>query len=266
MLKFASHRQHRPLQVYLVNYAMATAAAIVLNDQPLALLLEPQVLPEAFYGVFVGGLYAANLVFFGRSVLLNGIGLSVSVMRISLVMPVLVSVLVFHEPMGLSKAAGLVLTFAALGILFQPGRHEAAGSSLTLLVAIFLVTGIVDISLKFFQASEAVLGERLFMASVFCSAGLCTLVLMLRERRPWPTRGETAMGVLVGLPNLTASIFILMALERLPASVAFPVTNLCIIVGGTLLGKFYWHDHVKLKHYIVIVLSLMAILFLTLDV
>lgn len=265
MLKFASHRQHRELQVFVVNYGVASVAALLLSDQPPAALLQGEALWEIVYAVFVGFLYATNLVFFGRSVLLNGIGLSVSVMRVSLVIPVLVSFMVYGEPLGTEKIAGLVLTFAALGILFQPGRHESAGSAAVLLVALFLVTGIGDTSLKVYQATDSVLGEWLFMAVVLGSAGLFTLILMLRERNPLPKRGEIFSGVLMGLPNLAASIFILMALEHLPASVAFPATNLCIIVGGTLVGRFYWRDHVRPRHYIVIVLSILAIVLLTQD-
>jgi len=266
MLKFAGHHKHREMQVYLVNYIIAGVAAFFLSDNPATSLLNTAAIPDIIFGMFVGLLYVSNLIIMGRSVNSNGIGLTVSVMRISLVIPVIVSIVIFMEATSNMRIIGLVIAFIALGVLFKPSKKEKDTTAILYLVAIFIITGIGDVSLKIFQTSGSMLMDKWqFMGIIFLTSGLICFVLSLFESKPMPKRGEVLSGVLLGVPNLLASIFIIMALERVPASVTFPTANLTIIVIGTLVGRYYWKDMLTRRHYVVISLSVIAILLLTMD-
>jgi multidrug transporter EmrE-like cation transporter len=70
---------------------------------------------------------------------------------------------------------------------------------------------------------------------------------------------------LIGVPNLLASVFVLIALDQLPASVVFPSVNLIVIVLGTVWGAIYWKDRLTKRNYIIIGLAVVAIVLLTLD-
>jgi drug/metabolite transporter (DMT)-like permease len=267
MLKFAGHHRLRELHVYLVNYLVAGIAAFMLSDMPISTLFKAESIGELGFGVFVGLLYMSNLILMGRSMNENGIGLTVSVMRISLVIPVIVSILVFSEQTSTLRVIGLVLAFAALGVLFKPSKVERSSSALYYLLVIFLLTGIGDVSLKVFQASGSPIFDKwLFMGVVFTTCTILCLGYILFREKPVPTTEEFKVGVLVGVPNLTASIFILMGLELVPASVAFPTSNLTIITTGTILGKLYWKDALTRRHYVVILLAIAAIVLLTMDI
>ena len=266
MLKYAGHHRLRELHVYLVNYIIAGLAAFLMSDTPVSAIFRSEHLGELGYGVFVGLLYVSNLVLMGRSMMDNGIGLTVSVMRISLVIPVIVSILIFDEQTSPVRLVGLLFAFAALGVLFKPSKTERSSSALYYLFVIFLITGIGDVSLKVFQASESpIMDNWMFMGVVFSTCALLSLAYILIRPKPVPSMDEIKAGTLVGIPNLTASIFILMGLELVPASVAFPTSNLTIITAGTLLGRVYWKDVLTRRHYVVILLAIVSIILLTLD-
>lgn len=267
MLKYAGHHRLREMHVYLVNYLVAGIAAFVLSDSPVFTLFSSDAAGELAFGIFVGLLYMGNLILMGRSMNENGIGLTVSVMRISLVIPVIVSILIFGEQTSPVRLAGLLLAFTALGVLFKPSKIERSTSGLYILLVIFLLTGIGDVSLKVFQAAGDQLFDKwLFMGVVFTTCTILCLGYILFNPHPLPTSDEVKAGTLVGIPNLTASIFILMGLELVPASVAFPTSNLTIITAGTLLGRLYWKDVLTRRHYIVITLAVAAIVLLTMDI
>lgn len=267
MLKYAGHHRLREMQVYLVNYLVAGVAAFSLSELSVATLFQADVAGEVAFGVFLGLLYMANLVLMGRSMNENGIGLTVSVMRISLVIPVIVSIFIFAEQTSTFRVIGLVTAFAALAVLFKPSKVERSTAGLYVLLIIFLLTGIGDVSLKVFQASDdQIIDKWLFMGVVFTTCAVLSIGFIVVRPKPIPTADEFKAGTLVGIPNLTASIFILMGLELIPASVAFPTSNLTIITAGTLLGRLYWKDVLTRRHYIVITLAIIAIVLLTTDI
>lgn len=267
MLKFAGHNDQREMQVYLVNYLVAGLLAVALSQSDLSILLTEEARASLIFGIMVGLLYISNLILMGRSMVDNGIGMTVSIMRISLVIPVLVSLFVYGESTTTQRIIGLLFAFIALGLLFKPGDKERDTRAILYLVAIFLITGMGDVSLKIFEATQTPgVDKWLFMAIIFTTCGIISLFYVIISSKPIPTNKETKSGILIGIPNLLASIFILMALERIPASIVFPSTNLTIIVLGTIWGWWYWKDQLTTRNYVIIGLAMIAIVLLTLDV
>lgn len=257
----------REMHVYLVNYLVAGIAAFILSDMSISTIFRSESASEVGFGIFVGLLYMSNLILLGRSMTENGIGLTVSVMRISLVIPVIVSIVVFSEQTSSLRIIGLILAFVALSVLFKPNKVERKSSALYNLLVLFLLTGIGDVTLKVFQASGSPIFDKwMFMGVVFTTCTILCIGFIVFSSNPIPSTEEIKVGILVGVPNLAASIFILMGLELVPASIAFPTSNLTIITVGTILGKLYWKDVLTRRHYVVILLAIAAIVLLTMDV
>lgn len=267
MLKYAGHKNQREMQVYFVNYLVAGGLAVFLSESNVSILFTKETLPSLLFGVMVGVLYITNLFIMGRSMIENGIGLTVSIMRISLVLPVMFAVIFFDENLSLQRVTGLLIALGALGLLFQPDGRDRNKKAILYLVAIFFIAGMGDISLKIFESMQTPgIDEWLFMAIIFITCGVISLIFVLLSSRPVPNKSETLSGILIGIPNLLASVFVLMALDRIPASVAFPSVNLIVIVLGTVWGAMYWKDMLTKRNYIIIGLAVLAIILLTLDI
>ncbi|MFZ0389614.1 MAG: EamA family transporter, partial [Calditrichia bacterium] len=85
------------------------------------------------------------------------------------------------------------------------------------------------------------------------------LVLRQRSRIDFEVIGG---GLLLGIPNYFSAYFILEALKRIPAPVAFPLNNIGIIVLGALTGIVVWNEHLKPRTIAAMVLSVVAVILL----
>jgi len=270
LLKWNSHHATREPQIYWVNYLLATILCFIASSEK-HLLLDPKILPEIAFAALIGLFYVTNLMLMASSVATNGIGITLSVMRISLVFPVLFSVYFFDEHLTVFRIIGLGIAFIALMVLFNPSKEATpspekahAKRNLAYLAIIFLITGLSDVGLKTFESMEsAQMDTWLFMAVIFLVCTMVMSVLIKKQTNPWPKPKEWVAGTWIGLPNVAGTAFMLTALTTVPASVAFPVSNLSIIIMGTLLGRIYWKDALTIRQYSVITMCTLAILLLT---
>ncbi|MDZ7773978.1 MAG: hypothetical protein U5K31_14735 [Balneolaceae bacterium] len=261
LLKVCEHRQMRTLPTLTVNYLVAAAIALALD--PLAgsvlhTLFTP--LPLIFCAL-TGAFFILNFVLYSKSVHLNGVGVTVAAMRVSLFFPVLLSLAVYRESLTTLKGAGIAGVFFAL-LLLVPKRSRSWIRGVDagwMLAGIFLLTGLADSALKVYQEEfGGVFGEVQFMGMIFLSAFLIGLVMLAIRRSAWPRPREVVLGALIGLPNLYSGVFLIRALRGMDGAVAFPAVNALIVLGGTLLGLAVWKDRVSRRQWAGIVLAILA--------
>lgn len=266
LLKSAETRRLSTINVLTVNYLTALLAAISLNvysgkpvipDFPLWFVL--------FAGV-VGCLFIINFFIFSKSVDRNGLGVTIASMRVSLLIPILVSVLVYGEILNLRKVSGIIIVFLAMGFFITAKKtlDIQRVSHHLLLIALFVITGLVDSSLKVFE--REMLGtstEAHFMTALFVVAFITGLTVSFWQGEMQKiTSREIFYGALVGVPNLFSSIFLIKALSIIDASAAYSLVNLLVITGGTMVGIIIWKDKVTPKEWAGLVLALLAIVLL----
>jgi drug/metabolite transporter (DMT)-like permease len=101
---------------------------------------------------------------------------------------------------------------------------------------------------KVFQRHGLQADKSLFLLTTFSGAFVLSLVALAVSRRRirW---SDVGLGIAVGVPNLFSSFFLILALEDVPAVVAFPVygagTVLALAAAGVLvfrerLGRAEW--------------------------
>lgn len=212
----------------------------------------------------IGFIFIANFFIFSKSTHRNGVGVSVAAMRLSMVVPILVSILIFSETMTVCRSLGIVLVLIALGLLIASRRDIKPGmvNNHWLLIGIFVFTGITDASFKVFEQRGLSDGtEAQFMSIVFFSS--LVFGLIGSARRTFEIKiEEVKMGVLIGLPNLFTTIFLIKALTHADGIIVYPAVNILIIIGGALIGKFYWDDKISPMEASGMGLAILAILLL----
>ena len=205
-----------------------------------------------FIGTFtLVGLSAARL----------GAGYTGLLAKLSLVIPVTVSLLVFDERLDGIQLLGLGLSLAAIVALHWhllfPGKSvtqpnpavKTQGAWALLPLFLFLGAGAVDTNFKLFDAWYAdSLPQEAFMSAVFVVAGTVGVGLSVRSRRPeWRWRPILVGTFVLGVPNFFSLWFLLKALAELPGSLFYPLNNLgqllLMVAGGALLYKEPIHRH-----------------------
>ena len=86
--------------------------------------------------------------------------------------------------------------------------------------------------------------DGLFMFYIFLFAGLATLTILVKERRP-PTGRDIFFGVLVGVPNFLSSRLLLAALAELPAFLVYPSYSVGVILTISVISFFLFRERLN---------------------
>lgn len=265
-LKMAETRKMSTVRVLTVNYLIATAVAFGGSGLPERTgLNDPEMVMPLLLAAFVGVIFIANFFIYSKSVHHNGVGISVAAMRISLIIPVLLSILWYMELLTTAQWIGIGLVFITLWLLL-PGKRKMLKEPFNaawLLVLLFIGTGIGDGSLKVYEEEFAsVIGKEHFMGFVFLTSFLIGSAVLI-WRKNWAFKpSELLLGTAIGVPNLYTAVFLIEALERMNGAVVYSSVNVLTVLGGTLLGLLFWGDKLSRLQWSGIVLTVISIILL----
>ncbi len=270
LLKLTEVRGYRTLHTLTVNYLFAGVIALLLglwdadNTSLSTIAKEPGVI---IFCILAGALFIGNFMMYSKSVHANGVGVTVASMRVSLLVPVLTSIILYGEQISWLKWLGIVLVIGSL-LLMIPTKNPISTATMNagwLLIGIFLVAGFADATLKIYEDSfGSQLNEMLFMSFVFAAAFLIGMAAICFRNEIFFTRNEILMGSLIGIPNLYSSVFLIYALSDMAGAIAFPLVNILIVAGGTGIGLWFWKDEISGSQWLGIAIAIIAILLLLL--
>lgn len=247
--------------VMLFNYFAATAFALLAVDRQELISNAENLSPYAFFSAFC---FVTAFVVYMVTVRHLGLAIPVTVTRLSVVIPVLGSVLLYSESLNLHQAGGFFLALVAI-TLFSGNRSESpsqGGSSrLFLTPLLFLMMGSGDFSLKIFRENFDADLTMSFILMVFGISSLYTLILVI-ARRTAIDRKTIVAGIVLGIPNFLAAYFILKVLQVYPGAIAFPLNNVGIIILSTLAGYFVWKERFSRKTVIAMLISIASVVLL----
>ena len=240
-LKHAKDNQQRLNPIGFINYLSAFfISSWVLSQEP-----DFEFSKLTFVlGISNGVTYAAGFELFTLGIRLSGIVVTAAIVRLSIVVPILVSMLLWKEIPNVWQAIGLLLTFVAIPLLsqrekeptykFTPESPEVSqGLGVAVVITILLVTGISRLTMKTFNEMCPIDEKSLYMSLLFGVATLIFLGICLYQRT-WPNWWEAFYGTLVGICNVAGSWALLIALDKVSALIVFPMSS----AGGVLFTMF----------------------------
>lgn len=265
-LKITENRSMRTLNVLTVNYVFA-------------LLILPFFLPEGvaiippmdpfftFAGIFNGVLFITNFFVYSKSVQANGVGVTLVSMRMSLIIPVIFSIHFYAEPFHFGVVIGLMMVLAGLALMIYK-RGMPIMQSIhdgKMLLAMFMMGGSADVIIKMYERTHSPeIHDAHFVGLIYGVALLSGILFLAWKRQLNFTMQELKIGAMIGIPNLLTFVYMLKALGMLPATVTFSLVHISVVLGGTLLGRYYWKDHLQRTQWLGILIALLSILVLTL--
>ena len=253
------------------NYIVASLFALI--------LLKGNIPRPGVATLTLGSLAGIDYVF-GFLLLIVGISrgplaVPVTVMRLSVVVPIVVSIFLWNESPAAIQWAGIALGFVAV-VLFGAGLRnggdasaaggnadEGWGGYWTFVVSLFLVMGLGDVLLKACRELSPSAERLLFTWILFTVAALFAWIIIIVRRVPI-RRNTMLLGFVLGVPNLFSTIFTLRGLEAVPASIAFPFVNLTVILGTTLFGFVIWKEKLRPLHILGLLVAAGALILLPL--
>ena len=245
------------LGMLAVNYAMcAIVGALSSQLQSGGLGLGETVV----FGGINGVLYLASFVLFQENVRRSGVVLPATFMKLGLLVTMLVSVCVYGEVPGIWETLGFGLAVAAI-ILINYNKEGGKGKFRFGLIGLLLCGGMADAMSKIFEESgPAGMGDPFLLFTFVTALILCTLWMFLKGQRVG--KWELVFGLLVGVPNFYSSRFLLGALAKIPAVIAYPVYSVGTILVVTLSGLLFFRERLTRRQCVALVLILTALVLL----
>lgn len=187
--------------------------------------------------------------------------------KMSLIIPVILSVILHGEQLDMAKITGVALALAAVFLASQKGKESLENSRFIFLPAlVFLGSGIIDASLKYMQETRVnELEFPLFSAVIFATAGLFGILFSAFRRKldyTPPRPKDIAGGIALGVPNFFAVYFLLQALQfkGLNSVAIFTINNVSVVLLTTLIGIFFFKERLSFKNKIGVLLAALSII------
>ncbi len=210
------------------------------------------------YGIIGGILFVFTLVIMQRSIEKNGAILSSAFSRLGLVIPLIMSIALFGEQPKPVQYLGILIVLTAVWII--NGQKKDRPASILLLILVLFGGGLADGMAKIFNQLGDRTQDALYILLVFLTAGLITVILLLKEYRKTGRPGrprDYLAGVAVGVPNYFSSSLLLRSLASLPAFIAYSVFSVGTVLFITLFSMMVFKE--KPGKYQLIGLGLIAV-------
>lgn len=214
-------------------------------------------------GVPAGLFFFLAFIYYQKGIRENGAGLAGAFSKIGILIPMTVSILVWNEIPTVLQWSGIGISLLSILIVNLPEQSLDTEKIRFSLLALFLFSGLAEFSNKVFQKYGLIEDKMVFLFFVFLTAFVVSgFFLVSRGKRPEP--GAIVTGILVGMPNLFCSYFLILALDGIKASVVFPVYTATTIVVINLGGYFLFNERLDKKERLSIYLIVVALVLINL--
>lgn len=220
-------------------------------------------------GVINGFFYILSLVLFQNSVKQNGVVLSSIFMKLGIMMPLIISIVLFKEIPTMVQIIGFVIAIAAIVLINlkdkysgevkkKPERKDWAKIGL---IFVLCGCGMADGMSKIYQELGTDRFEELFLVLTFVVAFILSILLIIVKKQKF-TKAELLYGALLGVPNYYSARFLLKALGEIPAVVAYPTFSIGTIAVITLTGVIAFKEKITKRQMFAIGLIAIAVVLL----
>ena len=196
------------------------------------------------WGIIVGGIsglfFFLSFTYYQKSVKENGIGLSGTFSKLGILIPMIFSIIIWREFPTPIQWVGIVLALVSIVIVNLSFESLNKLDLNMTIILLFIFGGMAEFSNKIYQKYALSEYKDIFLFAIFFVAFMISIFYTFKKKVKWNKR-DILTGIAVGIPNLFSSYFLILSLDTLKASVAFPIFSaggiLLINIGGFLLFK-----------------------------
>ena len=247
--------------IIVINYLVATLmgfSVLQVNWTVGQVITRPWVLTAFLVGIML----IIGFFVIGLSIQRAGISATIVASKMSVVIPILFSIIAFHELVTSLKVIGLVLAIAGIVLTVYPAGKQSQRGQLLLPLLLFLILGVIDSLVKLGQTQVEEQFVPLFTAlsfgmSAIIGLGISLVRKTLSELMQWR---EIVAGIILGLANWGSMYFMMQALGKsgLDSSVVFGINNIGVISLSVILAFIFFRESLRTINWIGILVSIGA--------
>lgn len=254
----------------VINYLSACLFGLWIYEEPIVI---HNIISSAWiYGAIVlGFLFIAIFNVMALTAQRHGLSVASVASKMSVIIPVIFGIYVYHEGAGFQKIIGIILALVSVYLSSaKPKTSKKLASGLWLPILLFIGSGVIDTSIKYIETNYLPdNGIPIFSATIFGFAfliGTCILIFNA-FKTPFKLPFKTILGgAVLGIVNYGSMYYLLKALnhESLESSTLFTINNVAIVMICTLLGLLLFKEKIYKMNWAGIVLAIVSIVIVTL--
>ena len=254
--------------VIVVNYLVATALGFWLSP-PAVSFNEVISSPWLAMSILIGCLFIINFFLIGRSSARAGIAVTTIASKMSMVLPILFSMLYYQENISPVKIAGI--TMASVAVILTITKNNPLKVDLLrilLPVILFFGTGITDAAIKYTQHNYLGNGDTLqFSFYLFMVSTIIALIIAVFRKSSFRNFFQPPVllgGTILGFVNFYSLYYFIQALNHsgLDSSIVFGIANMSIVALSVVAGLFLFRERMSKLNWAGILLSLISLFIL----
>jgi drug/metabolite transporter (DMT)-like permease len=215
----------------------------------------------------MGILFIALFNIIGITAQKNGVAVASVANKLSLIIPVVLSIYLYNEPLSLLKWIGVFIALAAvLFTCYSPAaNNEKPSASYVLPVLLFIGSGVLDAIINHVQKKYVnVDNSNAYLITGFLSAatiGVVILTIQLVRGQQTLVLKNIVAGVLIGIPNYFSIWCLIKFLNQSPwqSNASIPVNNMGIVLFSAVAAWVLFKEKLSSINWMGIALSLIAI-------
>ncbi len=262
ILKFNNVRKGNELVLLMGNYFVASIITLVMIFAERDLNYSTSTL---LFGLLLGSTFVYSFFAFAKAVAAAGTPLASLSSRLSVIIPVFFSIIIYSEIPDISDYFGFSLAIVTIILFYFSLKSNKSRKLLPVdFLYLFIVLagiGINDFGMKIFQQWRPAEEKSFFLFVIFTSAFFYTAIVVFFKRIKITLKDFTR-GNMLGVPNIFSSFFLIGALNSLPGIIVYPVVNIGIIVLTTILAMLIWKEKVDIFGTGALIFGILAIILL----
>lgn len=217
---------------------------------------------SVIWGVIIGSIagvfFFLSFIYYQKSVKENGVGLSGTFGKLGILIPMILSIVFWRELPSLLQWIGIVLSITSILIVNLSFNSNDKSKFNITLILLFFFGGMAEFSNKIYQKYALNEFKDIFLFSIFFVAFLVSLFYTLKQKSK-VTKKDILTGFAVGIPNLFSSYFLILALDTIKTSIAFPIYSAASIVLINIGGFIIFKEQLSNKNKLAIIITIVAL-------
>lgn len=213
---------------------------IVLSGGPHSFSPYGSVIWGIIVGVISGMFFFYSFTYYQKSVKENGVGISGTFAKLGILIPVIFSIILWKEFPTTLQWIGILLSLVSIVIVNSSPKSLEKFDIKPTIILLFIFGGMAEFSSKIYQQYALNQYKDIFLFFIFFVAFIISILYTIKQKSEI-NKKDILTGLAVGVPNLFSSYFLILSLDTLKASIAFPLFSagsiLLINLGGLLIFK-----------------------------
>ena len=246
-MKLTVHKGYNRFAIATINYFIA-ALAVGLYELNIGICkFNGKVL---WLGILAGISFTAGLMAQFRGIGIGGLSVTQTVSRLSVLVPISLSIIIWHETPSSGQIAGILFIVLALVLLSKKSSvvvsENSSRWSVWIVLSLFIPAGASSTMSKLVHEVGLDDYRSAYLFVLYISATVLSGAVFYFKRDKI-SRVEVLIGVLLGLCNVSGVWSLLIALSQLKGVVAFPFMSSGAVIIVTILSTVIWKEHLPLR-------------------